>query len=152
VLSLPYAAVGSAAVTLRRTGAALAYTTSLPWRAARATWEAPTQIRATYRDRAEQGRRIVTRISDRESAKEAAEQVSTAKQKATGAATSASRAAAKSAEAIEDAAKSAVSPQDTRPYEERSNDELRELAGEREIDGRSSMNKEQLIEALRSAR
>ena len=35
------------------------------------------------------------------------------------------------------------------PYEERTRDELRELAKEREIVGRGSMTKKELIEALR---
>ncbi|MGQ7845216.1 Rho termination factor N-terminal domain-containing protein [Granulosicoccus sp. 3-233] len=38
---------------------------------------------------------------------------------------------------------------DSRPYEQRSVDELKELAREREIRGRSTMNKSQLIKALR---
>ena len=38
---------------------------------------------------------------------------------------------------------------DSRPYEERTVEELNELAREREISGRSTMNKAQLIEALR---
>jgi hypothetical protein len=41
---------------------------------------------------------------------------------------------------------------DGRTYEERSLEELRERAGELEIDGRSSMNKEELIAALRNHR
>jgi len=41
---------------------------------------------------------------------------------------------------------------DGRTYEERSVEELRERAGELEIEGRSSMNKEELIAALRNHR
>jgi Rho termination factor, N-terminal domain len=41
---------------------------------------------------------------------------------------------------------------DGRTYEERSIDELRERAGELQIEGRSSMNKEELIAALRNHR
>ena len=39
---------------------------------------------------------------------------------------------------------------DTRPYEERSVEDLYELAAKRDIDGRSTMRKEELIEALRA--
>lgn len=38
---------------------------------------------------------------------------------------------------------------DSRPYEQRRVDELKELARERDIRGRSTMNKSQLIKALR---
>lgn len=40
----------------------------------------------------------------------------------------------------------------TRPYEERTVDELRELASDREIEGRSTMTKPELIQALRRDR
>jgi hypothetical protein len=40
---------------------------------------------------------------------------------------------------------------DSRPYEERTRDELYKLAIERNIEGRSSMKKKQLIAALRLA-
>ena len=55
-----------------------------------------------------------------------------------------------------DTAKAASPKQDRRPdgrtYEERSVDELRERAGELEIEGRSSMTKDELIAALRNHR
>jgi hypothetical protein len=58
---------------------------------------------------------------------------------------------------VEDDASGATSPkQDRRPdgrtYEERSVEELRERAGELQIEGRSSMSKDELIAALRNHR
>jgi hypothetical protein len=59
----------------------------------------------------------------------------------------------KPAQASPSAARSQPSKQerkrDRRPYEERSVEELRERAGELEIEGRSSMGKDELIAALR---
>lgn len=46
----------------------------------------------------------------------------------------------------------AIEPDDARPYEERTRDELYQLAIERDIRGRSAMRKSQLIDALREHR
>jgi Rho termination factor, N-terminal domain len=64
---------------------------------------------------------------------------------------------AEQAQTGQDDASTAASPrQDRRPdgrtYEERSVEELRERAGELQIEGRSSMNKDELIAALRNQR
>jgi hypothetical protein len=54
------------------------------------------------------------------------------------------------AQQLVDETKDALSSPDTRPYDVRTVDEIRTLASERGIEGRSTMNKEELIHALRS--
>jgi len=56
------------------------------------------------------------------------------------------------AEAASRAVHRAIGDNDGRPYEDRTRDELYDLAAEREIEGRSAMRKSELIAALRSAR
>jgi hypothetical protein len=103
---------------------------------------APERLRESYQDRVAAGHQLVDRVSGRKSMR-------TASQQAKRATTAARNAAGAAARAVSDAAAS-IDPADTRPYEERTVAELRELAASRNIEHRSEMNKKQLIRKLRA--
>lgn len=152
IKSLPYAAVGATVHNVERVRNGMKYVFEMPSRVLQSTKESPERIRETYEARVERGRRVVSRVSNRDAVGKAADQVRTATSKTKGVRTSLRRAARSAAEAVEDAAEAAFEPQDARSYEDRTYEELRDLAAERDIAGRSSMNKGQLIKALRKAR
>ena len=139
---LPYAALGSLSVGVGRSRQALVQVAKWPTLVADRVRSAPDRLREGYRDRVEAGHELVDRVSGRKS-------VRTARKQAKRATTAARNAAGAAARAVSDAAAS-IDPADTRPYEERTVGELRELATARNIGRRSEMNKKQLIRALRS--
>ena len=141
---LPYAALGSISVGARRGRLALTRLAGWPVAALNRVRSTPDRLRESYRDRVEAGHELIERVSGRKSVRTARTEV----KRATTAARSAAGAAAR---AVSDAAAS-IDPVDTRPYEDRTVSELRELATARSIEGRSEMNKKQLIRALRSDR
>lgn len=152
IRSVPFAALGATLKSVERTRNAVKAGFEFPSRMIERTRKAPSQLRESYTERAERGRLAYNRILNRESVENAANQVRYASHKAKGATTSAGTAVRKASAAIEDAAEAAFDPQDTRAYEDRTVAELRELASDREISGRSGLNKKQLIKALRNAR
>ena len=150
--ALPYAAVGATVHNVERVRNVVKEGFEMPQRFVRATQQTPERMRDAFEARVERGRKVVDRISNRDGVEKATKQAKTARGKAKGVTTSFTNMFRTVAEATQDAAEAAFDPQDSRAYEERTLAELRELASEREISGRSGMNKKQLIKALRGSR
>jgi hypothetical protein len=162
-VAAPYAAFGIVTAGARRGTGLIGSAAAVPGRLARLTTGAPRRVAAglrrmpervvaAFRDSERAGRSAVDRILGRESLAQARRQMRSARSKAKSATTSARRAARASADAVAAAAEAAVDPRDTRPYEERTREELYALACERDVSGRSGMKKKQLIQALRRDR
>jgi len=129
--NLPYAALGSISVGARRGRVALTRLAGWPVAVLDRVRSAPDRLRKSYRDRVEAGHELVDRVSGRKSVRTARTQVKRAT-------TAAQNAAGAAARAVSDAAAS-IDPADTRPYEDRTVSDLRELATARSIEGRSEM-------------
>lgn len=149
VRALPYAALGATVHNINQVRHGVRSAFEAPSRALDSLRRSPKALHTTFEQRTAQGRRIVDRVSERDGIEHATEQARAARSKAKGFGTSFGRVFESAAEALEDAAEAVFDPQDTRPYEERTLSELRALATDRSITGRSSMNKKQLIAALR---
>ncbi len=160
---VPYATLGAAALSLRSTYRAATWAASLPGQAVDSTLDAPRQaLRAignlperlaeAFGRSEHEGRLAVERVSGREALTTAKTRLRSAKAQAKSTKTSVTRAASASKAAVESVAEAIVDPRDTRAYEERTREELYDLACEREVTGRSAMNKAELIGALRNSR
>lgn len=158
---LPYVLIGSAALGLQNARESLQAAARMPRKLARATLRGPGRLAAGVRrapqrlsrefeERENEGRKVIDRVFGRTAVHRVGGRIRNAEARAKAAKTSATRAVRASGRAAKAVAEAVVDPRDTRPYEERTREELYELAGERNVAGRSGMKKSQLIKALRA--
>lgn len=155
--------------TIGATDAAVAYVRRLGERAEQVRDELPTiktlrhpseltaslrEIGSTVEERfgalAGRGREVVESLQGSRSTREAVTRTRVARSQVKAAATSVTRAGEAASDAVEDGA-AKIGDDAATDYESLTVDQLRELARDRDIQGRSDMNKAELVTALRNA-
>jgi hypothetical protein len=145
-----YAVLGAGDLAVAKIRDASRTANEWPGRARTIGSKLPDTLREGFDDLTARGRRLTGQVADSAPTRKAKGQISTAASQTKAASTSVKKAVRAQGKAAEAAAEKVGATSRTR-LEDRTVEELHDRAAELDIDGRSQMNKDDLIKAIRTA-